>query len=233
MGKSKLLVSVILVAWNSRTELARCLPSLLAQDYLSYEVIVVDNASTDGTAEWLSRYFPTIGLLCNEENLGFAAAVNQGFALAAGEVLVELNPDTTVEPDWLFPLVEALQAPTVGLATPRIMLMSQPERINACGNEMSLTGLTFCIGVGEKAEAFMSNCSNDFRSEMAKSKAMATLFSPTENQTLNSDNTTENSDNPTENSDNPTENSDNPTENSDNPTKNKELSLLDRSPRAS
>ena len=74
---------------------------------------------------------------------------------------------------------------------------------------------------------------NDFRSEMAKSKAMGTLFSPTENPTLNSDNTTENSDNPTENSDNPTENSDNPTENSDNPTKNKELSLLDRSPRAS
>ena len=68
---------------------------------------------------------------------------------------------------------------------------------------------------------------------MAKYLAMATLFSPTDNPTKNEDNTTENEDNPTENEDNPTENEDNPTENSDNPTKNKELSLLDRSPRAS
>ena len=77
------------------------------------------------------------------------------------------------------------------------------------------------------------SCSDDFRSEMAKSKAMGTLFSPTDNPTKNEDNTTENEDNPTENEDNPTENEDNPTENEDNPTKNKELSLLDRSPRAS
>ena len=89
---------------------------------------------------------------------------------------------------------------------------------------------------------------------MANSKAMATLFSPTDNPTKNEDNPTENSDNPTENSDNPTENEDNPTENEDNPTENSdnptengdnptengdnptlktERSSLDRSPRAS
>ena len=68
---------------------------------------------------------------------------------------------------------------------------------------------------------------------MAKSKAMGTLFSPTDNPTKNEDNTTENSDNPTENSDNPTENSDNPTENGDNPTLKTERSSLDRSPRSS
>ena len=75
---------------------------------------------------------------------------------------------------------------------------------------------------------------------MAKSKAMGTLFSPTDNPTKNSDNTTENSDNPTENSDNPTQNEDNPTENDDNPTENEdnptkksERSSVDRSPRAS
>ena len=68
--------------------------------------------------------------------------------------MVELNPDTTVEPDWLFPLVEAVQQPGVGLATARVMLMANPKQINACGNEMSLTGLTFCIGVGESAPAF-------------------------------------------------------------------------------
>lgn len=174
------LVSVILVAWNSRTELARCLPSLLKQDYLSYEIIIVDNASTDGTTSWLQHHFPNIRTQRNQENLGFAAAVNQGFALAEGDVLVELNPDTMVEPDWLFPLVEALQAPTVGLATPRIMLMNEPERVNACGNEISLTGLTFCIGVGEEAERFMANCSNDFRERGSEhtTKVVTTISLP-------------------------------------------------------
>jgi GT2 family glycosyltransferase len=137
--------------------LARALPSLVAQRYPRCELILVDNASTDGTDEWVKAHFPDIQWLRNEQNVGFAAGVNQGFAAARGEVLVELNPDTTVEADWLFPLVEAVQQPNVGLATPRIMLMSEPDRINACGNEMSLTGLTFCIGVGERGERFMQH----------------------------------------------------------------------------
>ena len=148
------LVSVVLVGWNSRADLSRCLPSLFAQHYPNCEIIVVDNASTDGTAAWVTSHFPELRLLRNRENIGFAAAVNQGFELARGDVLVELNPDTTVEPDWLFPLVEAVQQPGVGLATARVMLMANPKQINACGNEMSLTGLTFCIGVGESAPAF-------------------------------------------------------------------------------
>jgi len=147
-------VSVILVAWNSRTDLERCLPSLMAQEYPYCEMIVVDNDSSDGTADWVASHYPKMRLLRNEENIGFAAAVNQGFAAARGEVLVELNPDTTVEPNWLVPLVEAIQQPSVGLATSRVMLMGEPERVNTCGNEMSLTGLTFCIGVGETAERY-------------------------------------------------------------------------------
>ena len=148
------LVSVILVTWNSRVDLERCLASLMAQHYPNCEIIVVDNASPDKTADWVATLYPKIRLLRNEENIGFAAAVNQGFAAAKGEVLVELNPDTSVEPDWLFPLVAAVQQPEVGLATSRVMLMQEPERVNACGNEISLTGLSFCIGVGEKADNY-------------------------------------------------------------------------------
>ena len=153
MSKSP-LVSIVIVAWNSRLDLEGCLSSLHQQDYSPCEVIVVDNASTDGTVEWLTTAYPDVHILPNKQNDGFAAGVNQGFAAARGEVLVELNPDTTVEADWLFPLVEAVQQPRIGLATSRVMLMKEPTRINACGNEMSLTGLTFCIGVGEKAERF-------------------------------------------------------------------------------
>lgn len=144
----------MIVAWNSRLDLERCLISLHQQDYAPCELIVVDNASTDGTVAWLTTTYPDIQVLQNEQNIGFAAGVNQGFAAARGEVLVELNPDTTVEADWLFPLVEAIEQPEVGLVTSRVMLMKEPSRINACGNEMSLTGLTFCIALGEKAERF-------------------------------------------------------------------------------
>ena len=148
------LVSVVLVSWNSQQDLQACLPSLMAQRYPYMEVIVVDNASPDGTADWIASLYPKIRLLRNQENVGFAAAVNQGFATARGEVLVELNPDTIVDENWLTPLVEAIQEPNVGLATSRVMLMQEPKRVNACGNEISLTGLTFCIGVGEEAEGY-------------------------------------------------------------------------------
>ncbi|MDQ4074976.1 MAG: glycosyltransferase family 2 protein [Chloroflexota bacterium] len=146
------VVSVVIVGWNSRAHLARCLPSLAVQRYPYCEIIVVDNASSDGTCAWIVETYPEVQLLRNEVNIGFAAAVNQGWAVARGEVLVELNPDTTVEPDWLFPLVEVMQWPGVGLATARVMLMGEPERVNACGNEMSLTGLTFCSSIGEVVE---------------------------------------------------------------------------------
>lgn len=159
------LVSVILVSWNSRMDLERCLPSLMAQEYPSCEIIIVDNASPDGTADWIATLYPKIRLLRNKDNIGFAAAVNQGFAAARGEVLVELNPDTTVEPNWLLPLVKAVQQPDVGLATSRVMLMQEPERVNACGNEISLTGLTFCIGVGEEAQHFIRHHTNHTNNE--------------------------------------------------------------------
>lgn len=151
------LVSIILVSWNSRKDLQDCLPSLMAQEYSKVEVIIIDNASPDRTADWIAELYPKIRLVRNEKNIGFAAAVNQGFAIARGDVLVELNPDTIVEPDWLLPLVEAVAKPGVGLATSRVMLMKQPNRVNACGNEISLTGLTFCIGIGKEATDYLAN----------------------------------------------------------------------------
>lgn len=148
------LVSLVIVGWNSRLDLEGCLSSLYAQTYEPYEVIVVDNASTDGTVQWLAKVHPDIRLLCNVHNQGFAHATNQGFAVAHGEILIGLNPDTLVTPNWLHPLVEALCRPGIGLATPRIMLMEAPSQLNAYGNSMSLTGLTSCLGIGELAEAY-------------------------------------------------------------------------------
>jgi len=90
-------VSVIIVNWNTRDLLAQCLQSVYAETSLSsYEVIVVDNGSTDGSVEMVRRSYPQARLLVNTDNRGFAAANNQGMSIASGRYFLLLNSDTIV-----------------------------------------------------------------------------------------------------------------------------------------
>ncbi len=91
-------LSVVIVTFNSRDCIAECLRSILTgpQESASTEIIVVDNASSDGTPELLAREFSKIVLIRNTENAGFAAGVNQGAARATGLFLLILNPDTVL-----------------------------------------------------------------------------------------------------------------------------------------
>jgi GT2 family glycosyltransferase len=100
--------SIIIPTWNGRAFIEDCLNSLLSQDYPDFEVIVVDNASTDGTADFVAEKYPTVRLIRNERNLGFSGGVNIGLAQAAGEILVLLNQDTLVEPTWLKELIQGM-----------------------------------------------------------------------------------------------------------------------------
>jgi GT2 family glycosyltransferase len=119
------------------------------------EVIVVDNASTDGSASWLAQAHPEVRLTCTSENRGYGAGGNLGTRLARGRYLAFLNPDTTVEPGWLEALLAALEAdPQAGLVTSRILLMEDPEHINTCGNDVHISGLTLCRGMGQPRDAF-------------------------------------------------------------------------------
>jgi GT2 family glycosyltransferase len=138
--------SIIIVSYNGRQYLEGCLSSLRS-DMRDGEVIVVDNASTDGSVEWLQTHFPEVRLICNPRNRGFAAACNQGAEAARGEVLVFLNQDTRVAPGWLAPLVGALEeGEKVGLTTSKVLLMSHPGRIHLCGQDVHYTGLVFSRG---------------------------------------------------------------------------------------
>ena len=90
-------VSVIIVNWNVRDFLRDCLRSVYQQTRdIAFEIIVVDNASSDGSVEMLKREFPQVKLLDNSENKGFAAASNQGMAIAKGRYFLLLNPDTVI-----------------------------------------------------------------------------------------------------------------------------------------
>jgi GT2 family glycosyltransferase len=150
------LVSVVVVCWNAKQHLRDCLDSLHRQTHPSLEVIVVDNGSTDGTSEYVQSTYPWVRLHALDRNTGYAPANNLGFRLAKGEYLVVLNPDTEVEPDFAGELVRAVDQDGVGLATSRICLFDDRARINACGNEIHLTGLGTCRGLGRPAKDFDS-----------------------------------------------------------------------------
>nr|MBC7245837.1 glycosyltransferase family 2 protein [Chloroflexota bacterium] len=153
--KAHPLVSVIIVNYNGRHYLEACLRSLLSNNLPPHEIILVDNASTDDSVSYAQRAFPSVRVICNQANLGFGPGCNAAARYARGQYLAFLNPDTVVKPGWLEALIAALQAdPQAGLATPKILLLADPERINTCGNEVHYTGLTLCRGFGMMYDAF-------------------------------------------------------------------------------
>src|SRR4030095_1634543 len=102
-----LRVSVVIVSYNAKQKLMACLRSVLPSLPGDSELIVVDNASSEGNADAVATEFPEIHLIRSETNLGVAGGCNLGGRQARGLYLVFLNPDTLVEPGWL----EALTAP--------------------------------------------------------------------------------------------------------------------------
>jgi GT2 family glycosyltransferase len=107
--------SVIVLNWDGLEYLGPCLDAVLAQDYDNFEVIVVDNGSTDGSVDFVTESYPQAVLLCNKRNLGFSAANNRGLRTATGDLLVLLNNDTEVHPNWLRALASTAADPGVGI----------------------------------------------------------------------------------------------------------------------
>jgi GT2 family glycosyltransferase len=106
------LVSVVVLSYNSWTHLRHLLPSLLVLDYPSQrlELLLVDNASTDGSVKWVEATYPSVRIVRNSANLGYAAGNNAGVRAAKGEWVAILNPDMRVESNWLTELIQ----PTLG-----------------------------------------------------------------------------------------------------------------------
>lgn len=113
------LVSLIMVTYNSAALLPACLEALAATRYPAHELLIVDNASSDSTTVLVTEHAPQAQLVANRENLGFGRACNQGAQAAQGALLVFLNPDVLVTPNWLGLLVEHIAAhPEAGIICP-------------------------------------------------------------------------------------------------------------------
>ncbi len=116
-------ISICIISYNTRQLLADCLRSIQASGtHRSYEIIITDNGSTDGSLEMLQTEFPEVQVIRNISNLGYTVPMNQALRLALGRYLVQLNPDTLVQPGLFDTLADYLEAnPQVGILSPKVL----------------------------------------------------------------------------------------------------------------
>ena len=127
-------VSIIILNWNGRRYLKDCLQAVFAQTTRDFQVVLVDNGSTDGSADLVRTHFPDVHLIENTHNRGFAAANNQAIRATTSEFVATLNNDTQVEPGWLEALLHAMEvAPHVGMCASKMMFADRPTVINSTG----------------------------------------------------------------------------------------------------
>ncbi len=147
-------VTAVVLNWNGRRVVGECVASLLGQDWPALEVLVVDNASTDGSVEMLRRRFPGVRVHVNPRNLGFGGGNNVGIALAQTPYVLLCNNDTRLRPDVVRRLVAALEArPDAGSVTPCIVL-AETGRVDATGIVVCPDGLALGRGRADPPEAW-------------------------------------------------------------------------------
>jgi GT2 family glycosyltransferase len=147
------LVSVVVVNWNRCDLLRACLESLAAQSYPCLEVVLVDNGSSDGSADMAEREFgPRLALTLYRSpvNLGFCAGNNRGIERCSGELIALLNNDAVASPDWIRELVTVFSLDaTVGMAASKILVYEDPARIDKAGHLIYLDGQNRGRGSGQ------------------------------------------------------------------------------------
>lgn len=143
-------VTVIIVNWNGRRFLERCLQAVLEQRYHGFEVVLVDNGSIDTSVQFVRKRFPQVRIIANEENRGFAAANNQAIRSTDSEFVATLNNDTEADPTWLEELVGAAETDhSVGACASRMLFAHRPQVINSAGIALDRAGIAWDWRGGE------------------------------------------------------------------------------------
>ena len=147
------LVSVILAPHNARDFIVPCLESLCRQDYGNIQVLFVDNASTDGSAEFIEHTFPWVTVIRSATNLAYAGGNNLGAQHADGELLLFLNHDTEVCPGFLTELVDVMKNnPDVAICQSKILRAAEPHTVDSIGAYITRTGVWIHPGQGGRDE---------------------------------------------------------------------------------
>ena len=135
------LVSIVVICWNNKRYLEDCLSSVLSQTYPNIEVVLTDNASSDGSTEYVRQNFPAVKVIQNERNLGFAEGNNVAMKQAKGKYIVTLNPDTKVDKMWIEELVKVAEKDKrIGSCASKVLFLNNPKRIDSVGELILRTG---------------------------------------------------------------------------------------------
>ena len=153
--------SIIILNYNGKSYLENCLKSLEEQTYKNMEVILVDNASIDGSVEYVEQKFPWVKIVRNSRNLGFAEGNNRGVKYATGEYVVFLNNDTVVDKYWLENLIIAAESdPTIGICGSKILFLDKKDLIQELGGLCDIYGSTthrYCGEIDKGQYDFISD----------------------------------------------------------------------------
>lgn len=146
-------LSIVIPNWNGLRFLQPCLDSLRAQTHQPIEVIIADNASTDGSQQFIKTHYPEVVLIELPENRGFTGACNAGMQAASGEFVCLLNNDTEVPPDWAAAVIDAFaRHPEAGTVASKMLLYDKRDHIHTTGDYFTVDGKAGNRGVWQRDE---------------------------------------------------------------------------------
>ncbi len=134
------IVSIIVICWNNKKFLKNCFTAIFSQSYPNLEVILVDNASIDGSVDYIVKNFPKVRIIRNKVNLGFAEGNNVAMRLVLNEnkskYILILNPDTIIEPEFIEKMANAAERnSSIGAFAPKMLVMNKKNKISSAGGD--------------------------------------------------------------------------------------------------
>ncbi|MGN6802500.1 MAG: glycosyltransferase family 2 protein [Ginsengibacter sp.] len=143
-------VAVVILNWNGKHFLEKFLPSVLESDYENLSIIVADNASTDDSVSFLQNNFPSVKIINNESNEGFAKGYNSALKKVTADYFVLLNSDVEVTKNWIKHVINLMESDhSIAACQPKILSYNQKEKFEyagACGGWIDKYGYPFCRG---------------------------------------------------------------------------------------
>lgn len=174
-------VAIIILNWNGKEDTIECLESLRRVKLPEYRILLIDNASTDGSVELFRQRYPDVELVVNERNLGFAGGNNVGIKKAVeegSEYVLLLNNDTVVYPDFLSGLIDLAESrENIGFVGPKICFFSDPDKIWTSGGTVNLftgrigdrkKGMPQASASGAESVDYLSGCALLARASMVR-----------------------------------------------------------------
>lgn len=144
------LISIIIVNWNGKKWLQRCFSSLKRQTYKRFEVVFVDNGSSDESVAFARKLFPKVKIVQNKSNHGFAKANNSGYTYAKGEYILLLNNDTIMAPTALEKFIEGFRTiPNAGSIQSKLIMMYEKKKLDICGSYWTDSSLLYHFGMSQ------------------------------------------------------------------------------------